>query len=98
MCPISFCRLTILNGETAQQRFSNVTYEDVEQARNYLLDRIGSAPDIAVIMGSGMSAVGDILQNSIRTQYSAIPHFRVPKVSGHRGEAVFGKAGGLNVL
>jgi purine-nucleoside phosphorylase len=73
-------------------------YNEVEQARNYLLDRIGVAPDIAVIMGSGLSAVDEILHQTTRIHYVSIPHFHMPKVPGHRAEAVFGKAGGLNVL
>ena len=73
-------------------------YNEVEQARSYLLDRIGATPDMAVIMGSGISAVDEILRDTTRIHYVKIPHFQVPKVAGHRGEAVFGKAGKLNVI
>jgi purine-nucleoside phosphorylase len=75
-----------------------VRYNEVEQARNYLLDRIGAVPDIAVIMGSGLSAVDEILRETTRIHYVSIPHFQIPKVAGHRAEAVFGKASGLNVI
>src|SRR5437867_11613374 len=78
--------------------FAAMRYNEVEQARNYLLDRIGATPDIAVIMGSGLSAVDEILRETTRIHYVSIPHFQIPKVAGHRAEAVFGKAGGLNVL
>src|SRR5213594_1076561 len=78
--------------------FAAMNYNEVEQAKNYLLDRIGAAPDIAVIMGSGLSAVDELLRDITRIHYVTIPHFKVPKVHGHRGEAVFGKACGLNVI
>lgn len=76
----------------------HVSYTEVEDAGNYLLDRIGTAPDAAVILGSGMSAVDEIVRNPVRINFAAIPHFRVPTISGHRGEAVFGSAGRAKVL
>jgi len=73
-------------------------YDEVEQARNYLLDKTGSAPDIAVLMGSGVSAVDEILTHAMRIHYVTIPNFPLPKVPGHRAQLVFGKAHGLNVI
>src|SRR5438045_2169659 len=73
-------------------------YNEVEQARNYLLDRIGATPDLAIIMGSGLSAVDEILRETTRIHYVSIPHFQIPRVAGHRAEAVFGKASRLNVI
>jgi purine-nucleoside phosphorylase len=73
-------------------------YEAVEQAKTYLLEKTGSAPDVAVIMGSGVSAVDEILTNTIRIHYVTIPNFPLPKVEGHRGEVIFGKARGLHVV
>ena len=68
-------------------------FEFVERAKSYLLDKIGAAPEIAVIMGSGLSAVDEILSGPTRIHYLSIPHFPVPKVPGHRGQVVYGKAG-----
>lgn len=73
-------------------------YDAAEQARNYLLEKTGTAPDIAVIMGSGESAADDLLSHPMRIHYVTIPHFPLPKVPGHRGQVVFGKAHGLNVI
>jgi len=49
-------------------------------------------------MGSGLSAVDEILRESNRIHYVSIPHFPVPKVAGHRGQVVHGRAGTLNVI
>ena len=73
-------------------------FEFVEQARSYLLDKMGFAPEVAIIMGSGLSAVDEILTGSQRAHYVSIPHFPVPKVAGHRGQVVFGKAGKFHVV
>src|SRR2546425_1936426 len=73
-------------------------FELVEQAKKYLLDKIGAAPEIAVIMGSGLSAVDEILSGPHRLHYVTIPHFPVPKVAGHRGQVVYGKAGNHQIV
>src|SRR6266480_1297521 len=73
-------------------------YDAVEQARNFLLDKIGGKPQVAIIMGSGLSAVDEILAGATRIHYVAIPHFPVPKVAGHRGQVVFGKVGHRSVV
>ena len=73
-------------------------YAEVEQARNYIADRIGASPDVAVIIGAGQSAADEILRDTTRIHYVSIPHFQVPKVPGHRGQVVFGRAAGLNVI
>src|SRR5262245_14334322 len=75
-----------------------MNFEFVEQARNALLDKIGAVPDIAIIMGSGLSAVDEVLAGAQRAGFGSIPHFPVPKVEGHRGQVVFGTAGQLQVV
>src|SRR6202140_3296940 len=59
---------------------------------------MGAAPEVAIVMGSGLSAVDEILSGPQRIHYVSIPHFPIPKVPGHRGQAVFGKVGNLQVV
>ncbi len=73
-------------------------YDAVEQAKNYLLDKIGANPQVAIIMGSGLSAVDEILTGATRIHYVSIPHFPVPKVAGHRGQVIHGRVGNLTVV
>src|SRR5499427_5309766 len=73
-------------------------FEFVEQAKSYLLEKMSAAPEIAVVMGSGLSAFDEILSGPQRIHYPSIPHFPVPKVAAHRGQVVFGKAGKLHVV
>jgi purine-nucleoside phosphorylase len=73
-------------------------YEAVQQAKDYLLERIGAAPQFAIIMGSGLSAVDEILRDTTRIHYMTIPNFPVPKVAGHRGQVVFGKVASTTVI
>ena len=73
-------------------------YDVVEHAKSYLLDKTGAAPDIAIIMGSGVSAVDELLTHVVRMHYITIPNCPLPKVAGHSGQVYFGKAHGLNVI
>jgi purine-nucleoside phosphorylase len=73
-------------------------FESVDQAKSYLLDKMGAEPEVAIIMGSGLSAVDEILIGSQRIHYVSIPHFPVPKVAGHRGQVVFGRVKNLHVV
>jgi len=73
-------------------------FEHVEQAKNYLLEKIGTKPEVAVVMGSGLSAVDEILHGATRIHYISIPNFPVPKVPGHRGQVVFGKVKNIHVI
>src|SRR5438046_9250983 len=49
-------------------------------------------------MGSGLSAVDEILSGPHRLHYVTIPHFPLPKIAGHRGQVVYGKAGNHQIL
>lgn len=75
-----------------------MTYDSVEEARNYLLDQLGAEPAIAVVMGSGLSAVDELLTGTTHIPYGFIPHFPIPKIEGHRGQVTYGKAGTKTVL
>jgi purine-nucleoside phosphorylase len=70
-------------------------YESVEQAQKFLLDKVGATPQVAIVLGSGLSAVDEILTGAKRIHYVSIPHFPVPKVAGHRGQVVYGKISGM---
>src|SRR5689334_17492279 len=59
---------------------------------------MGTAPQVAVIMGSGLSAVDEILSGPQRIHYVTIPHIPVAKVAGHRGQVVFGKVKNIQVV
>lgn len=75
-----------------------MAFEFVEQAKSFLLDKIGATPQVAIIMGSGLSAVDEILMGASRTHYVTIPHFPLPKVAGHRGQVAYGKVNNISVV
>lgn len=74
------------------------TITDYRESADYLRARIGAAPDIAVVLGSGLGALADTLENPIVIPYRDIPHFPISTVSYQKGEMVIGRLGGKLVL
>lgn len=58
----------------------------------------GRAPKVAIILGSGLGGLADQVEAPLRIGYGDIPGFHVPTVQGHKGELVFGKLGGTEVV
>ncbi|MDI6757834.1 MAG: purine-nucleoside phosphorylase [Endomicrobiia bacterium] len=57
-----------------------------------------SVPEIALVLGSGLGGVVDIIENKTVISYKDIPHFPVSTVHGHAGHLVFGKLGGKDIV
>lgn len=55
-------------------------------------------PTLAIVLGSGFQHVRTALRVDAKTSCARIPGFPVPSVSGHAGELIFGKLGGVPVL
>lgn len=56
------------------------------------------APQVLVICGSGLGAIGDEIAAPIAIAYSAIPGFHASHVAGHKGQLVFGTVGPTRVM
>ena len=63
-----------------------------------VLQRIGDAPDIAVVLGSGLGDFTDRLCSPVAVGYREIPGFPVSTAPYHAGKFVFGRLGDKKVL
>ncbi len=72
-------------------------YEKAREAAEFIRNRTGVEPTIAVVLGSGLGAFADDLENAVRIPYGEIPHFAVSTVEGHAGQLVVGEIGGVAV-
>jgi purine-nucleoside phosphorylase len=71
-------------------------FDQVAEAAAFLKSRLGSlAPNIGVVLGSGLGAVADAILNPIVVPYAEIPHFPQSTVEGHSGRIVAGLLGGV---
>ena len=58
----------------------------------------GFNPEIALILGSGLGALADKIQNPIIVKYSDIKDFPQSTVQGHKGQFVCGLLNGKKVI
>jgi xanthosine phosphorylase len=54
-------------------------------------------PRVGVVLGSGLGAVADAVENPVVVGYEELPGFPRPTVFGHAGRAVLGSIGGVPV-
>lgn len=55
------------------------------------------SPRVGLVLGSGLGAVADAVEDPIVIGYEELPGFPRPTVSGHAGRAVLGSIGGVRV-
>ena len=65
----------------------------VEEAVNFLNDRITAKPEIILILGTGLGGLADHIQNQQSFGYEEIPHFPRSTVTSHAGNLIFGTLG-----
>ncbi len=70
----------------------------VEAAARSIADRLGTVPDTAIVLGSGLGRLADRLQAARRIPYAEITGFPRTTVVGHQGELVAGRLGGRPLL
>jgi purine-nucleoside phosphorylase len=70
----------------------------VRGAVEFLAGRRPAAPEIAVVLGSGLGAFADRLEGADPVPYGDIPGLPRPTVSGHQGRLVFGTLGGRRLV
>ena len=74
------------------------TFAQYQESADFIRAKIGSfAPKVAMVLGSGLGYMGDIVENPIAVPYQNIPHFKVSTAPGHKGQLVFGTLAGKNV-
>ncbi len=76
----------------------NYTFEQYQQSADYIRSKIGAfSPKVAMVLGSGLGYMGDIVEEAVAVPYGEIPHFKASTAPGHKGRLVFGKLEGVPV-
>ncbi|XP_067905915.1 purine nucleoside phosphorylase 6 [Heterodontus francisci] len=70
------------------------TYDEYKETADWLLAQSKTHPRVAVICGSGLGGLADLLSNKTTFPYEMIPRFPQSTVSGHAGKLVFGELSG----
>lgn len=72
--------------------------KQIQEVVAYLEPRFPKAPEIAIVLGSGLGAFVDMIKNPVVIPYSEIPHFHKPSIEGHQGCMVHGEVNGVVVV
>jgi purine-nucleoside phosphorylase len=78
--------------------YLNNLYDKVMESVSYIESKVKMKPEIAVILGSGLGNLTDILEDKKHIDYKDIPNFPQSTVKGHEGRLVFGTLKGVKVL
>ena len=72
--------------------------DHVEEAAAAIRQAARIEPLIGIILGSGLSALADAVEDPVSIDYQDIPHFPVSTIVGHKGRLVLGMLQGLPVV
>ncbi|MBK7709495.1 MAG: purine-nucleoside phosphorylase [Acidobacteria bacterium] len=74
-----------------------MTYENAVEAAGFIRSKFDKDIETVIVLGSGLGAFADELENAVRIPYEEIPHFARSTVEGHAGQLVLGEIGGVTV-
>ncbi len=77
---------------------THYTFAQYQESAAAIRARIGEfIPEVAMILGSGLGYLGDLVEDAVVVPYGEIPHFKVSTAPGHKGQLVFGRLNGKPV-
>jgi purine-nucleoside phosphorylase len=68
------------------------------ESADYLKSKGITAPEIGIILGTGLGKLADEIEAEIEIDYEEIPHFPISTVEFHHGILIYGKLRGKRVL
>ncbi len=73
--------------------------QKIQQTADYIRGKVeGEMPTTAIILGTGLGALVDHIEDKQYIPYSEIPNFPVSTVEGHSGNLIFGRLGNRKVI
>ena len=72
--------------------------QKIQQTADYIRSRVNEIPQTAIILGTGLGALVDHIEDKQYIAYTDIPNFPVSTVEGHSGNLIFGKLGNKKVM
>lgn len=71
---------------------------EILDASKYIKKKLSVAPEIGIILGSGLGNLAEEIKNKITLPYEKIPNFPATTVSGHQGQLIIGELEGKHVI
>ncbi len=70
----------------------------INETAAFIRSKVADMPKIAIILGTGLGPLADLITDKIVIPYTEIPNFPVSTVEGHSGNFIFGNMGGKRVM
>nr|WP_223836410.1 purine-nucleoside phosphorylase [Paenibacillus oceani] len=70
----------------------------IAEAVRFIEEEIPYAPEVGLILGSGLGVLADLMEDVTVIHYEEIPFFPVSTVEGHAGELLVGTIGGRKAV
>jgi purine-nucleoside phosphorylase len=74
-----------------------MTYENAVEAAEFIRSKYEKPIKTALVLGSGLGAFAETIENPVVISYEEIPHFQKSTVEGHAGKLVLGEVAGVSV-
>ncbi len=69
----------------------NAPFSHYQESADYISSRLGGfLPRVAMVLGSGLGFLGDLVEKPVVLPYGDIPHFKASTAPGHAGRLVCG--------
>jgi purine-nucleoside phosphorylase len=72
--------------------------EQIKTTASYIQNKISVAPEVGIILGTGLGGLVNEINIKHSINYKDIPNFPVSTVEGHSGKLIFGELGGKNIV
>lgn len=72
--------------------------EKIRESVEYVKGKVNIVPEIGVILGSGLGELAEKIEDKVIIKYEDIPNMPKSTIQGHKGQYVFGKFNGKNVV
>ncbi|MCA1622291.1 MAG: purine-nucleoside phosphorylase [Acidobacteria bacterium] len=74
-----------------------MSYEKAVEAARFIKSKYEKEIKVALVLGSGLGAFADEVENAVKIPYEDIPHFARSTVEGHAGQLILGEVEGVSV-
>ena len=74
-----------------------MSYEKARETAEFIKAKYDKEIKIAVVLGSGLGAFADEVENAVEIPYEEIPNFARSTVEGHAGRLILGEVEGVSV-
>ncbi len=75
-----------------------LTPEIIAETSSFLIKSGFNRPTVGIVMGTGLGAMADKIENPVSIPYSSIPNFPEATVEFHKGNLFFGTIGNVKVI